>query len=202
MNKFAIIVLSGGYSERFGGKKAFYRVDEKPLIQFVIDRISSLSGEIVISCRSDVERLEELFPEAEVVKDKLDVRAPLVGLISSLPSINSTYSAIVTCDSPKINPEVLNLLHEEAKGHSAAVPKWPNGYLEPLTAIYRTNELKKYAKRTWENGEIKISRIVDRLPDVVFVPTEKIKKLDPDLDTFINLNTPEKVESELGRDFQ
>ncbi len=198
MEDVTFLVLAGGYSERFGEKKALYEIDGKPLIRFVVEGISDLAQDIVISCESGYDKLTEMFPNARIIEDKPDKSGPLAGLLSSLPEIKSDYTFLVSCDAPKIKREVIELIVEKGKGHSASVPRWPNEFLEPLQALYRTEEFEESTKGAWEENQMKLSKVIDMLPDVVYISTEKIKSVDPNLESFTNINYPSDVEEVFG----
>lgn len=193
MAELGVLVLAGGGSERFGGEKAFFEIDGKPMIQHTVKKISRLSKEIAISCRSGREKLVKMFPEAKIVVDKHDKRGALTGLVSALPEIKSEYVALVTCDCPKIKSEVIELLFQKAEKHDGAVPRWPNGYLEPLQAVYKTKELLEAVDRAWRSGKMRLMEALRMLPDMVYVPIEELRKVDPKLESFLNINVPEDI---------
>ena len=193
MVKLGILVLAGGDSKRLGMKKAFLEINGKPMIQHVVEKVSKLSGEIVISCRSSREKLVRMFPKAIVVADKNRKKGALTGLVSALPEINSEYTALVSCDSPKVEPKVIRYLFEIAKTHGGAVPRWPNGYVEPLQAVYKTEELRRAVDELWAVGSMKLLYVIKKIPDIVYVPTKKLRKIDPKLESFINLNSPADI---------
>jgi molybdopterin-guanine dinucleotide biosynthesis protein A len=195
VKEFSVLILAGGNGVRFGGRKAFFKVGEKPMVQHVFERISKLSDEILISCKLDYAELLEMFPRAKVVQDKSDKNGALTGLISSLPEVRSKYVAIVTCDCPRIKPAVLSLLLENARGHDGGIPRWPNGYMEPLQAVYRTERLQEATRKAWGAERMKMADMLEILPDLFFVSTEEIKKVDPQLESFFNVNTPKDVDS-------
>ncbi len=196
MENLALLILSGGLSERFQEKKAFIKVKGKPLIKHVAEKIPNKHQELIISCKTGQNKLEKMFPNAKIIKDKKPEDGPMIGLLSSLPHIKSEYVAILSCDCPRIKTEVINMLYKKAETHSAAVPRWPEGFLEPLVAVYQKEELESAVQKAWDNKEMKLSKVIEKLDDVVFVSTEKIKEVDPELDSFINLNTPEKLREE------
>jgi molybdopterin-guanine dinucleotide biosynthesis protein A len=191
LTELGVLILAGGGGERFGMPKAFFEVGGKPMIQLVAERVSKLSSELVISCKSGGERLAQMFPGAKVIPDKSDRRGALTGLISSLPEIGSRYVALVTCDCPKVKPEVLELLFKNAKGHDGAIPRWPNGYIEPLQAVYRTEKLLRAAQEAWESGKMRLADVLKMLPDVIYVSTEELRGIDPRLESFLNVNLPQ-----------
>ncbi len=196
MENFAVIILAGGFSERFQGKKAFFKPKEKPLIKHVAEKAKKTTKELAISCKTEKNKLKKMFPNAKIIKDKHNEDGPLIGLLSTLAHIKSEYVAVLSCDNPKIKTEVLKMLRKKANKHSSAVPKWPEGHLEPLIAVYHTTELKTAVQEAWESGEMKLSKVIEKLDDVNFVPVGEIREIDPELESFLNLNTPEKVEKE------
>jgi molybdopterin-guanine dinucleotide biosynthesis protein A len=193
LKDLGVLILAGGGGKRFGGEKAFFEINGKPMIQHVVERISNLSEELVITCRSGEKRLAKMFPNAKVIVDKSEIRGALAGLVSGLPEIGSGYTAVVTCDCPMIEPEVLKMLYERAKGRGGAVPRWPNGYLEPLQAIYDTRELLEAANRAWERNDMRLAEVLKLVPDLVYVSTDELRKVDPFLKTFLNVNSPEEL---------
>jgi molybdopterin-guanine dinucleotide biosynthesis protein A len=188
-----ILILAGGGGKRFGGEKAFFEINGKPMIQHVVERVSDLSKELVIACRSDGKRLAKMFPTAKVIVDKSEIRGALAGLVGGLPEIESEYTAVMTCDCPLIEPEVIKMLFERARGRGGAVPRWPNGYLEPLQAVYNTTELLKAANRAWERNDMRLTKVLKLIPDLAFVSTDELRKVDPLLKTFLNVNSPEEL---------
>lgn len=188
------MVLAGGTSERLSKEKAFFEINGKAMIQHVVGKVSKLSKEIVISCRSGREKLVRMFPRAKVVVDKDGRKGALTGLVSALPEIKSEYTALVTCDCPKIKLEVIKLLFENAKNHGGAVPRWPNGYVEPLQAVYETEKLRKAVNEAWKRGKMKLMEVLNEVPDIVYLSTEKLRKIDPKLESFMNVNSLEDIE--------
>jgi molybdopterin-guanine dinucleotide biosynthesis protein A len=89
--------------------------------------------------------------------------------------------------------EIIKLLFQAAKGHNGAVPIWPNSYLEPLQAVYRTEKLLNTARVVWEKGMMRLRVLLAVLSDVVYVPTERLKKVDPKLESLLNVNSLEDL---------
>jgi len=194
MGKLGILVLAGGGSKRFGREKPFFEINGKPMIQHVVGKVSKLSKEFVVSCRSSREKLGRMFPRAKVIVDKYERKGALTGLVSALPEIRSEYTALVTCDCPKIKLEVIELLFENAKNHGGAVARWPNGYVEPLQAVYETEKLRKAVNEVWKRGKMRLMEVLNIVPDIVYVSTERLRKIDPKLESFLNVNSPEDIE--------
>lgn len=185
--KLALLILAGGRSERWGTEKALVEVEGRPLVLHVLERLGGLSEERIVSCKAGM-RLK--LEGVRVVEDESEEKGAVMGLISALPLVRSEYVAVVACDHPRASPEVMERLAERAEGHDGAVPLWPNGYLEPLYAVYRTKGLLRAVKE--REGERRLRNILKGL-DISYVPVEDLRDLDPQLDCFFNLNSPEDL---------
>jgi molybdopterin-guanine dinucleotide biosynthesis protein A len=184
-----ILILAGGRSDRFGKVKSLITFEGKRLIQHVHDRVTGPSDRVVISCKSDGDSLAGLFPGSMVIVDDSRIKGPLAGLRSALPHIETELVMVVPCDSPRISRAVMGYLVEVARGCDAAIPAWPNGFIEPLTAVYRTSSVRRAVEEAWNRGVMRLSTMIDMMGGVNHVPMREIERLDPDLETFINLNS-------------
>jgi molybdenum cofactor guanylyltransferase len=191
------IVLAGGRSTRFGGgEKSLKQVGGKRMICRVIESLCCAVDELVISVRDESQK-DLLFPFIsgyDFVYDEVEGIGPLAGVYAGLRKAKGDYVVIVACDMPLINTAAIRLLFDEARDHDAAVPGHGGGLIEPLHAVYRREPMLKAVKESIDAGESKISAPLKRLKDVVYVPDEAIRKVDPELDTFLNVNRAEDME--------
>src|SRR5271157_5459122 len=164
------IVLAGGRSTRFGGgEKSLQLVGGKRMICRVIDALCGIVDELIISVRDEGQR-DILYPFITghtFVYDEVEGIGPLAGIFASLA---------------------------RAEGDYAAVPRHDNGLIEPLHAVYRRDRMLVAVRESIEASESKISAPLKRLKDVIYVPVDEIRKVDPELDTFLNVNRAEDVE--------
>jgi len=79
------------------------------------------------------------------------------------------------------------------EGHDAAIPRWKDGFLEPLHAVYKCESMIKETRKAIESGESIILAPIFRM-NINYIDIETIRKIDPNLRTFININTPEDME--------
>ncbi len=187
---FAVLILAGGYSERMGSRKAVYKLNGSPMIKHVVDSVANLSKELVVSCKAELGTLQAMFPEAKIVMDKEEGKGPLIGLASALPQIISEYVAVLACDCPLIEPRLVEFLLRRARGHDGAVLKWPNGYIEPLQAVYRTKSMLEAVETAREMRISKLGDLVASLGDVVYLTPDELRQADPKLASFRNINSP------------
>src|SRR5271157_2782797 len=191
------IVLAGERSTRFGGgEKSLQLVGGKRMICRVIDALCGIVDELIISVRDEGQR-DILYPFITghtFVYDEVEGIGPLAGIFASLARAKGDYAAVVACDMPYINKAAIELLFDRAEGHDAAVPRHDNGLIEPLHAVYRRDRMLVAVRESIEASESKISAPLKRLKDVIYVPVDEIRKVDPELDTFLNVNRAEDVE--------
>ncbi len=196
------LILCGGIGKRIGLNKALIKISDKPLLLHVVEKMIGSVDELVVSIgmKDNPTRYSEMLPEdVKVINDKISGKGPLAGIISGMNSMSSRYTAVFPCDSPFLHEEVLKFMFDNARGFDAAIPRWPNGYLEPLHAVYKVSSALSAAKNVGIKTRWSVIDMIMRLNKVVYLDTVEIKKLDPELLTFFNINKKEdlKVAAEI-----
>jgi len=192
LNKSAII-LAGGFSSRFGQDKGLLLLANKPLIKHVLNVINDVVEEkiVVVSSKVQAEKFARVVgPDVNVLVDLNDVQSPLVGALTGFEKAHGEYSLLLPCDTPLVSKDVLLFLLELCISRNAVIPRWPNGYIEPLQAVYYTKSAREAAKKALSEGKLNMRSMVDRLRGVRYVSTLVLQQLDPKLRTFFNINTP------------
>lgn len=197
MNKdLTVAVLAGGASSRMGTDKSFALLDGRPLIQHVLERIAPLSCPIML-ITNHPERYERfnlpMFP------DLVPQRGSLGGLYTALSLSKSDAVVCVACDMPFLNPSLLSYLGTLLDSHDAAVPV-AQAHYQMLHAVYRKACLP-YMACALQQNRLKISDCLRDAP-VRWVDECDLRQFDPDLQSFINVNTPanlQQAEMNLGK---
>ena len=190
------IILAGGFSKRFGIDKVFAEFAGKPLVRYVIDTAKEVADEMLVVAGTVEQgrRLSELGNgEFAVLVDKLNVKSPLAGAVTGFESATGEVSLLLACDTPLMSKEVLCLLLRLSPRHDAIIPKWPNGNIEPLQAVYTTSRALVAAHEALGNNELRMSDAIKRLRGVLYVSTDALRKYDGELRTFENINTPDDL---------
>ncbi len=195
---YCALILAGGMGSRMGYReKALIDVNGRPLIMFVIEALEKVVDRIIISVRDREQG--DLFksgnPDLQGYPYAYDAcrgRGPLAGILSGLLACEEEYCFIAACDMPFINPNVVELLFRKSDGFEAAIPRWEDGSLEPLHAVYRCDPMIRETRKAFENDETIILAPIYRLK-VNYVRIGEIKKIDNDLKTFMNVNTSEDI---------
>ncbi|MFQ6065525.1 MAG: molybdenum cofactor guanylyltransferase [Candidatus Bathyarchaeia archaeon] len=196
MLKRSAVILAGGFSKRFGQDKGLIELAGKPLILHVLDRIVDIVSEAVVVVSSDVQKkafTSLLHDGADVVIDKLQTRSPLVGALTGFENVQAKYSVLLPCDTPLISSQVLSLLLELCINRGAVIPRWPNGYIEPLQAAYHRELALRAARTALEEKKLDLQSMISHLIRVRFISTTVLQQMDSDLLTFFNINTPEDL---------
>lgn len=196
MQKSAII-LAGGISRRFGRDKGLVLLQNKPLVLHVIDRVSPLVDSITIVVRSKEQK--EKFgritdKKINITIDTYQAQTPLVGAITGFQNVNSDYSLLLPCDVPLISRNIINFLFDASFNRQAVIPHWPNGYIEPLQAVYHTESSLTAAKIALNQGHMNMRSMINNLHRVRYISTLVLEQLDENLVTFFNVNTPQDLE--------
>ena len=187
------IILAGGFSSRFGQDKGLLQLANKPLIKHVLAAVSSLVDEKIVVASSKVQAgnyAKILASDVNVLADVGDAQSPLVGALTGFKEACGTYALLLSCDMPFVSRDVISLLFELCINRYAAIPRWPNGYIEPLQAVYCAKPACKAAENALSEGKLNMQSMVDKLRDVRYVSTLVLQQLDPELKTFFNVNMP------------
>ncbi|HEY9205116.1 MAG TPA: molybdenum cofactor guanylyltransferase [Candidatus Methanoperedens sp.] len=195
------LILAGGMGSRLGyQEKALIDINGKPLIAYVIGALGKAVDNIIISVRDreQGELIDSRMPGYRFAYDTYKNRGPLAGILSGLSACDDEYCFIAACDMPFINEKVVALLFRKCNGFDVALPRWDDGSLEPLHAVYRCKPMIRETKKAIERDETIILAPVFRL-NVNYVGMEEIRNYDPELKTFMNVNTYEDIQQIINK---
>jgi len=187
------VILAGGFSRRFGQDKGLLPLANKPLIEHVLDAIDKIVDEkiVVVSSKTQAENYTKVLDsKVKVFIDDDNVQSPLVGALKGFKEASNEYALLLPCDTPLLSKDVLSLLLDLCPNKNAVIPRWPNGYIEPLQAVYCTKPALEAAKKALSEGKLNMQSMVDKLRGVRYVSTLVLRQLDPELKSFFNVNTP------------
>ena len=190
MTDLSIAILCGGDASRFGEDKTRVEIGGRPLYQIIWDKLEGKSDDIFLQTAPDDEydlpTSEDLVPEG----------GPLGGIYSALTHAKHDWLFVSACDLPYLDPEIVDELYLRAEeGTDVVIPRWENGYLEPLTAIYNVNVLSRL-EETLDDGTRKITDFLDQLDEVKEVSVEGlIESGKIPHNCFYNVNTQDDLDN-------
>lgn len=197
------MVLAGGRSTRFGGAdKAVAELAGTPLIRRVVDRLADVVDEFVVNCRDDqVDAIEPALDDRHAdVTFALDPEpdlGPMVGIRTGLRAAEAEYAAVVACDMPFVEPDLVTYLFDRTAGHDAAVVRLDDGWFQTTQAVYRVEEMAAACDRALDRGDRRILAAFDDL-DVAVVDEATVRRR-ASLATFDNINTRAELDDAAAR---
>ncbi len=187
------IILAGGISKRFGQDKGLVKLAGKPLIILVLEKVSEVVDEIVLVVNSDAQKRKfagAIGKKASIVQDRTNIQTPLVGAVVGFETVQSDYALLLACDTPYLSSKILSFLLEMSINKAAAIPRWPNGNIEPLQAAYNAKAAAQAAEISLKEDKLNMRSMIDSIRNVRYISTIALRQFDPTLKTFVNINTP------------
>ena len=195
--KVTVVIQAGGESRRMGQSKALVPFAGRPLIQRMVERLSPVADELIITT-NEGERLgflHEAYPELGIrlVPDLHEFRGALPGIHTALEAATHPFVAIVACDMLFASPKlvVAEALAMKESGADAVVPVNKHGF-EPFHAIYRRATCLPAVRDLLDGGDKRAQSFFDRIELRRFAQSE-VLAAEPMGGCFINANTPEEL---------
>ena len=184
-----IAVQAGGQSSRMGQDKALKPFLGRPLIQRVIERLSPLADEVIVTTN----RPEEYaFLGLPLFPDLKPGRGALGGLYTALASATCDVVGVVACDMPFASISLFEHMYSliDGEGVDVAIAQSEHGP-EPLHAVYRRAACVPAIEASIEADQWKVIAWFPQVR-VRFLKEDELKPFDPTGLAFWNLNTPEE----------
>jgi molybdopterin-guanine dinucleotide biosynthesis protein A len=184
-----VCIQAGGQSSRMGEDKALKTFLGRPLIQRVVDRLTPIADEIIVTTnRWD----DYAFLNLRLFADIKPERGALGGLYTAIASATQPIVAVVACDMPFASSRLIEamsrlLVEEEA---DVVIAKSEGGY-EPLHAVYRREACLPAIEKSIDADQWKVIAWFPQVK-VRVLTMEEIKSADPEGLAFWNVNTPEE----------
>jgi molybdopterin-guanine dinucleotide biosynthesis protein A len=185
-----------------GQEKGLVNLNGDPMVSYVVNSMLDLVDEIVISVAKGRAGLYDEYSEIgfEIVEDREPGIGPLEGLVCALRMARGEYVLVGPCDTPFLKTGVCKLVLSKANGKDAAVPV-VKGMFEPLHGAYRRLPALKAFEAEFAKGSKR--RLIDAYDglDIARVDESEMRAIDPSLESFWNLNSPQdlaEAEKRLG----
>ncbi len=187
----AAVVLAGGKSRRMGRDKRFLELAGRPLIDRVLEVLTPLFDEILLSAAEPDPELARF--QARVVYDRRPDCATLGGLYSALCEVRAPRVFAVACDMPFLNPALIGQMARWAPEADVVMARLATG-LQPTHAVY-SKACVPVLERMARAGNLRLQDLVSA-PEVQVVVLEEaaVRTHDPQLLSFLNVNTPADLE--------
>ena len=191
MKKFGTaIILAGGKSSRMGFDKQLLKINERRLMDSLIQKLRKEFEEIII-----VTNRPELYIGLShiITRDILEDKGALGGIHAGLNYSSSKYAFVTACDMPNINMDYVRYMKGTLNSHNSfgCVSKFGD-WIEPFSSFYSVLLIEKIEKYL-ENGRRSINDLIKDI-NITYIEENVARKFSSNWDMFLNLNTKEDLD--------
>ncbi len=181
------VVLCGGKSSRLGMDKAQLQFQGETFLARIVRQAAAMTRPVVAAIGTDQTRKPAL-DNVICAADENQGIGPLEGIRVGLNQLASQveFAFVCGCDTPLIQPSLISRLFELIGNHQAVVPI-DGTRLFGTTAIYRTDMGPQIANLI-ANRQLRVMDLGKQF-DTRYVELEALRDCDPELDSFININS-------------
>lgn len=202
MDDSCLAILAGGDGKRIGYYKPLIELNNKKLIEYTLENLGPYFSFILLVVKSSTQRellmnsIRETINkyDTKIVVDKVSLNGPIAGLITAIDYCDRKLLAIAPSDAPFIKFHIYKHLSDYVvyQNYDAAVPIWPNNYVEPLVSFAIRDKVSRVAS---ENIMKKKLRIQDIYAGVHTAYINVYSLSSSPLIEFFNINRYEDLES-------
>jgi len=180
----AAIVLAGGKSTRYGENKAFAELGGVRLIDRVVGVLSRVFRSVYIMTNTPEDYAYLKLP---MHRDIIEGLGPLGGIYTALRVIPEPAGFFAACDMPYLNGRLIRHMADYRHEYDVVVPRI-SGKMEALHAVYGRDCLPAIQQRI-DSGIYQVFRF---FPDVSvrYIEENEIRRCDPGMRSFFNINRP------------
>jgi molybdenum cofactor guanylyltransferase len=191
--QISAIVLAGGQSSRMGRPKAAIEIGGRTIIGRMVAELRRVTDDIVVVAAPESAAASRFaIPSGvRIVRDDREYQGPVLALARGLDAASRDAAFACSCDLPLLDGRLAAALAAMLGDYDAVIPE-VGGRLQPLHAVYRKRcaaALRALAAR----GEHRLTAIADAVR-TRRVDESELRALDPELRSFLNLNTPADLE--------
>lgn len=190
-NDLSIVIQAGGQSRRMGQDKGLVIFLGQPLISRLVDRLRPLALELLVTTNTPA---DYAFLGVPLFSDLVPQRGALGGLYTALSAASLPFVAVVACDMPFINPELLEAQYQRLLSSQSDISILHTAEgLEPFHAVYRRNPCLPYIRQSLDEDKWRVDAWFSQVKIDLF-RIDEIRRYDPELRSFWNVNTPEELQ--------
>ncbi len=190
IENLSVAILAGGRSSRMGQNKALIQLPNgRLMIEEIIFRLAPLTDDLILV--ADDQTLYASL-NLRIEPDRVSGTGALGGVYTAVAAARNEHTLVVACDMPFVSPDVVRALAERRPNCDVVACRLDNGEFETMQAIYGKG-CQPAMEESLRNKRLRIISFFDKVR-VCPVNEIEIRKMDSDLVSFVNLNTPEEFQ--------
>jgi len=171
------------------GQKGLIKIEDRPMIEYVLEAIPEDVDDIVITCVDDV--VDEYHEVGEPYGARMVTMPPETADIRS--QLEPVFQAsrgegllILRCDTPFVTRGLTTFLLEIITRFSAGIPRPHIDRPEYTPASYR---VKPFLEAMRESPSIPMGEILKKVRNILYISAESLRLFDPKLRFFQRVNS-------------
>ncbi|HCI80116.1 MAG TPA: hypothetical protein DHW02_10555 [Ktedonobacter sp.] len=165
-------------------------------VEYLTGMLANVCDEVIIVARDEAQaaqlaRIPRISStvRARVIHDLIPDTGPLMGLYTGLSAIRHTHALVTAVDMPLIQPELVTFLLSLPRANALLIPRVQNAP-QVLLAVYPRSILPLIKERL-DAGRRDPRSLLEVVP-VHYIEEEQLRNVDPELRSFVNVNTMEE----------
>lgn len=191
MGKLALILTD--FKEIAGRERGLYPINNRPVMEYVLESIPDEVEEIMISVRGEKEAeayssiADKFLARIYMAGDKM-IGTQLASLMEETLA-EDTY-LVLPCDAPLLKMEYNSFLFDVCRKFSAAIPRTSDDKRYYLFSSYRSEEfLNAYNKAL----SPEMDEIVSKMRNVLFINVNALRIFDDKLNLLLRVTSIEEA---------
>ena len=183
------IILAGGKSSRMGKDKGLCTFNGKALVEYAIEALKPLCGQLVISANHYPEMYNRYG--LPVIADEVKGIGPMGGIHACLKRSDTQHNLVLSCDTPFVGAILLRHLLSQVENEQVVAPAHHTFLVEPLSAYYATNVVSNIENAIAE-GDYKLINLFNKVRFKSVMMDEALPFYQAH--AFLNINRPEDLQ--------
>jgi molybdenum cofactor guanylyltransferase len=160
-------------------------------VQHLVSLLATCCAETLIVARDQEHASGYAFPGVRVLFDIIPGFGPLMGLYSGLSAIHTQRALVIAVDMPFVQPALLSFLLSRSHTPGALLVPQVHNVPQVMLAVYPRSVLP-LIEELIQQGRRDLRSLLEVAP-VHYIEEAQLQHVDPQLRSFLNVNTPEEL---------
>jgi molybdopterin-guanine dinucleotide biosynthesis protein A len=185
------LILAGGENKRLPIIKGFLELKGRKIIESNIELLKGIFDCVIISTNTPE---QYFYLGVPMIGDVINYRGPMTGILSALITLKGPEIFVAACDMPFMKPALIRYIVGRWTGRWEAVIPIFEGKPQPLLGIY-SKKLVPRMEESIRNHRRGLREFLSTR-EVHYIEEEKVREIDQEGRSFVNINTIQDYERE------